>query len=828
MKLYKYADIALPIPVFQSYTYEIPEPFQKIISLGFRVIVPLGRRKMTGYVVGVKNQCDRQDLKPIHDLIDNEPIFSAELIKLARWIADYYICPLGEVLKAMLPGGFNPESKTFVELIKTEAEVQNYIKTNRAPRQEKILNLLLKKRKITRQQLRRTFRGANLTSSVQKLVEAGFVRQTIQLSKTQTKPKYETWLRLSPTLSTSENLTEIYQQLTKSAPVQAKCLKIVAEKTTISQKELLKQSGAGTASISSLIQKNYLEKYQKEIIRSYFREATPSSASKIALNEYQTRAVYHIIQAISENKYKTFLVHGVTGSGKTQVYIEAIKKILAKGQTAIVLIPEISLTPQTVRRFTQNFPNQIAVLHSKMSPGERYDSWRKLKDGTFKIAIGPRSAIFAPLKNIGLIVVDEEHEPSYKQYENQPFYHARDVAVYRGSLNNAIVILGSATPSIESYYNAKILKYHLLELPGRIDDIPMPKVNIVDMIKQKKLYPGQDISTFSKILQEKINEKLKLGQQIILLQNRRGFSTYIKCKDCGFIEKCEHCDITLTYHARGHLLRCHYCNFTKRAPDVCPKCQGKDILFKGIGTQKVEREIIKLFPQAKVVRMDLDTTSKKWAHEKILNAFGAGKYNILLGTQMVAKGLDFENVTLVGVISADTSLLLPDFRSTERTFQLLTQVSGRAGRKELLGEVYIQTYSSDNPGLKFAMYHDYKGFFYKELPVRKELNYPPFSRLVYILFKGESEEKIRNAALSFATHLDVKSELGQILGPIPSPLAKIQDKYRWQIIIKSIKKSDPSGKIIRQQIKNALRKFKAGKQIRGVKISIDIDPISLL
>ena len=407
-------------------------------------------------------------------------------------------------------------------------------------------------------------------------------------------------------------------------------------------------------------------------------------------------------------------------------------------------------------------------------------------------------------------------------------YNARDVAVVRGTINNAVVILGSATPCIESYYNTKTQKYHLLELPSRIDEIPMPKVTIVDMLVQRKRYPGQDVSVFSKVLQEKIKEKLKLGQQIILLQNRRGFSTYIKCKDCGFIEKCDHCEITLTYHASGRRLRCHYCNFSKKAPDTCPKCGGNDILFKGIGTQKVEEEIIKLFQQARVVRMDLDTTGRKYAHDRILSEFAQGKYNILLGTQMVAKGLDFQNVTLVGVISADTSLLLPDFRSSERTFQLLTQVAGRAGRKKLLGEVYIQTYSPDNSGLIFAEEHNFKGFFSDELPFRQELKYPPFGKLIYILFKGEKEDKVKQAAETFSTFLSLPSNIGEIFGPSPSPLAKIQDKYRWQLIIKSDKKIDPAGKITRLHLQKALAAYKTKKQLRSVRITIDIDPISLL
>jgi primosomal protein N' (replication factor Y) (superfamily II helicase) len=826
--LAKFADIALPIPVFQNYTYEIPEIMSPIIKTGFRVLVPVGKRKMTGYVINIKDECDRIDLKPIHDLIDKSPAISDELIRLAKWISDYYICPLGEVIKAMLPGGINLESKTYLKLIQNETAAKTYLEKNRTPRQNKILQLLLTQNQISVQQLRKRFRGANLSFSILKLIEAGLINQELRVSAAKTNIKYEIRIRLSNANKNKEIFEQALDDLKKSAPVQAKCFKIVQNEKQISLKNLLKQTGASSSVITSLIKKKYVEKYEKEVFRSYLKITPPATLTKLSLNEYQKRAIFHISEAIELGKYKTFLVHGVTGSGKTQVYIEAIKTALQKEKTAIVLVPEISLTPQTVRRFTQNFPDMVAVLHSRMSPGERYDSWRKLKQGRFKIAIGPRSAIFAPLDNLGLIVVDEEHESSYKQYDSQPLYHARDVAVIRGTLHNAVVVLGSATPSLESYYNTKSSKYHLLELPGRIEEIPMPKVTIVDMLTQHKRYPGKSVSVFSKPLQEKIEEKLTLGQQIILLQNRRGFSTYVKCKDCGFIEKCDHCEITLTYHAPGKRLRCHYCDFNKSAPDSCPDCGGSDILFKGIGTQKVEQELSKLFPQARVVRMDLDTTSRKHAHDQILGDFARGNYDILLGTQMVAKGLDFQNVTLVGVISADTSLLLPDFRSSERTFQLLTQVAGRAGRKDLLGEVIIQTYSPDNPGLIFARDHNSNGFFLDELPFRRELNYPPFGRLIYVLFKGEIEEKVEQAANSFFSCLKFPANMGEIFGPIRSPLARIQDKYRWQIIIKSDKKPDPSGKISRQYLHEALTRFKSKKRIRDVRITIDIDPISLL
>ncbi|HDP99328.1 MAG TPA: primosomal protein N' [bacterium] len=824
----RFADIALPVPVFQIYTYEVPECFRETLTEGFRVLVPFGKRKMTGYVVGIKDQCNREDLKPIHDLLDPHPVLSAEMISLARWISEYYLCPLGETIKAMLPGGTNLESRHYLSLQATDEQIRNHLEKYHVPRQEKILALLREHKQLSLQQLRKRFRAANLSSSVASLVKAGLIKSEINITSATARPKFEYWLQIHPNIQTQSTFDQICSSLLQTAPAQALCLAVVREHKQISQKNLIKTAGVSNSAIITLIQKEIIQRFEKEVVRSYLSAQTYKPPDSFALNEYQNHAIYQIEQAINQDCYQTFLLHGVTGSGKTQVYIEAIKRAQSKDKTAIVLVPEIALTPQTVSRFTSNFPGLVSVLHSRMSPGERYDSWRKLKQGQYRIAIGPRSAVFAPLENLGLIVVDEEHESSYKQYDNQPLYNARDVAVYRGRTNNAVVILGSATPSLESYYNAKAEKYQLLELPLRIDDVPMPQVTIVDMIKHRKEYPAHDVSIFSKFLHEKIQEKLAAGQQIILLQNRRGFSTHIKCKDCGHIEKCKHCEITLTYHEKGHLLRCHYCTFTKKAPSACPQCHGVDILFRGVGTQRVEKEIGKMLPQARVVRMDLDTTSRKWAHDRILSDFGEKKFDVLLGTQMVAKGLDFENVTLVGVISADTSLLLPDFRATERTFQLLTQVAGRAGRKGLAGEVYIQTYSPDNLGLKFAEQHDYKGFFLHELPLRKELNYPPFWRLVCLLFRGESEEKVRQAAFIVADMLRIPEALGKVYGPVASPLSKIQDMYRWQLIIKANKQNDSNGKLIRRHLKTAMLKYRSTKNVRDVKLSIDVDPVSLL
>jgi primosomal protein N' (replication factor Y) len=509
------------------------------------------------------------------------------------------------------------------------------------------------------------------------------------------------------------------------------------------------------------------------------------------------------------------------------VYIEAIYHALAKGRTAIILVPEIALTPQTVRRFRAHFADKVAVFHSRMSPGERYDSWRKTWEGKHKIVIGPRSAIFSPLKNIGLIIVDEEHEHSYKQSDLTPRYNGRDIAVVRGHFEKAVVVLGSATPAIESFFNAHIDKYKLITMPNRIDDVPMPDVEIVDMKREPKIIGRVDPIIFSRRLREKIDEKISRSEQIILFLNRRGFATMFKCHDCGYLAKCKNCDISLTFHLRGHLLKCHYCGYTRRAPDVCPECAGRDVMLRGIGTQRVEEELGLIFPGVKALRMDTDTTKGRMAHDRVLSRFGSGEYQILLGTQMVAKGLDFPNVTLVGVINADTELLLPDFRSAERTFQLLTQVAGRAGRKHKHGEVIIQTFTPEHYSLQYAKKHDYNNFFKAELFDRKGLMYPPYSRVISILFKGPDEKRVETVAAQIA-ELIPQSTTYRMLGPTPAQLSKIQNNYRWHILLMSDKQNDAGGREMKNVLRNAMQNFKHKHRASKVQIIIDVDPMSVL
>lgn len=823
---YKYADVVFPVPLDRSYTYRIPERFLEDAVLGVRVLAPFGPRKTTGFIVGLKEEADYPKIKDIEEVLDPVPLFTAEVLQLARWIADYYICGWGEVLKAALPAGIHINSERVIRLVHDNPESLLEALTAKAPRQAQIVRALIEQNPMPISRLKKKTM-ANVYSSLKSLRQAGLVKMELELPKARVGKKSETVVTLG-TIPIYD-IQARAEELRNSAPRQSEVLFFLLSNQyqEFTRQEICRRLGVSSGVIRSLADQELIRLKEVEVWRDFYAGSEIKPPPDITLNQDQAKALGALIRELDAGQFAPFLLHGVTGSGKTQVYIEAIHHVLKKGKTAIVLVPEIALTPQMVTRFRSHFKDDVAVFHSRMSPGERYDSWRRTWEGKHRIVIGPRSAIFAPLKKIGLIVVDEEHEPSYKQTDQAPRYNARDIAVVRANIDKAVVVLGSATPSLESFYNARAGKYNLISLPNRIDDIPMPSIEIVDMRKEPKIIGRKDPIVFSRLLRHKIDEKLSKGEQIILFQNRRGFATFLKCKTCGYTAECNNCTITLTYHRKGHFLKCHYCGYSQKAPDVCPSCGGIDIFFKGIGTQRVEEELHQLFPGVKALRMDLDTTKGKNAHDKLLGLFGAGHYNILLGTQMVAKGLDFPNVTLVGVISADTELYFPDFRAGERTFQLLTQVAGRAGRKDKLGEVVIQTYTKDHYSLIYSRTHDYIHFFERELAERRQLYYPPFSRMINILFKGEDLNRVRRSAEYIAE--GIKSDgTFKVLGPTAAALAKIQGNYRWQILLMSQKQIDSGGEVMRRSIKSAMAEYKQKHRIKGVSISVDVDPTSIL
>lgn len=821
----EFAEVAVPLPLNQLFTYRIPPELKSQVVPGMRVLVPFRKRKITGFVVRLTDETTLESVRLIIDVLDQTPAISGELLKLSDWIAKYYIAAPGEVLKAMLPAGIAVESECQVRLLPNSPEPDS----RQIPKmQAQIIQVLEQSEELSFKQLEKQVGSRGLYYHVRRLEASGVleVAQIIQSAKV--KPRLEKFLRLKKMPMDDTEFQNLLGSVNPNAKKQLACLTCLFQhKKPVPQRTLLQQVQTGSQTVNALVNAGLVLAEMKEVSRNYYSDTSSAPPPKLVLNPDQRQALETIGHQIDTGQFQTYLLHGVTGSGKTQIYIEALKKVIQQGKSGIVLVPEISLTPQTVRRFQSNFPGMVAVLHSRMSPGERYDSWRRVKAGKYRVVVGARSAIFAPVERVGIVIVDEEHEASYKQFETNPLYHARDVAVVRAKMNHAVVILGSATPSVESYYNALIRKYQLIQMPRRIDDIPMPVVQIVDMMREHRVYSYELTRVFSTPLKKKIAEKLARQEQIILLQNRRGYSPLIRCKKCGHVEHCVNCNITLTYHKKISRLRCHYCGYTTTVPTGCPECGSEQVVFKGVGTQKVEEELVKLFPETRVVRMDLDTTHGKRAHDKIITSFGQGKYDILLGTQMVAKGLDFNRVTLVGVISADTGLFLPDFRAGERTFQLLTQVAGRAGRKGAQGEVIIQTYSPDHPCLLYARKHDFLGYFQMEEAARKELSYPPYGRLVGVLFRGENEVEVSQAAKLFSRKLGAQKYPLDILGPTPAPLARVQNQFRWQVVVKSARETDPSGRLIRGIVNAAAKKYRQEIGESTVRISIDVDPITL-
>ncbi|MCU0410946.1 MAG: primosomal protein N' [Bacteroidetes bacterium] len=837
------ADIALPVPVDRVFTYLVPPELAESVAIGKRVLVPFGRQHLTGVVVALPASSDVKGLKPIRDVVDGAPSFSDELLQLTKWIGEYYFAPWGEVLRAATPQGLSLEGKRMVTVNPETIEQALAATAKRAPKQHAALNVLRASGSLSLSQLEERCRTKGIHAVVLALERQGWVRVAEEIERAKAKPRQERGVETTEAgILALKNSAESMQERQRSL-----LSVIAASNEPLFVKPLLRDSGYSLSTLSTLAKKGLVRFVQREVLRiSPYDIIEPPP--DITLNPSQEHVLSYIMRSVEAGEYHTYLLHGVTGSGKTQVYIEAMRKALSLGKNAIVLVPEIALTPQTVRRFKSHFGNDVAVMHSQMSVGERYDTWRSARDGRVRIVIGPRSAIFAPLANIGLIVVDEEHEGSYKQYDATPRYHARDVAIMRAVRSNATVVLGSATPSVESYHNAVAGKYTLLELSERVDNARMPTIAVVDIAKERrrvfealkeevrksgKEFPKRLPDTsISGLLAEEIRARIARTEGVILLQNRRGFSHVMECYDCGYVERCDSCEVSLTYHLAKKHLRCHYCGSVKKPPGVCPKCEGTDMRMHAFGTQQVHKELKQLFPQAIILRMDRDTTVRKGAHDAILSQFGAGKADILLGTQMVAKGLDFPRVTLVGVISADTQMLLPDFRASEQTFQLLTQVSGRAGRSTLAGEVVIQTLQPQHYSLKHVVVHDFKGFYQEEIAYRKELDYPPFSRLVLIEFSGGHESEVQHHAHRFAQSLNARNvkQAYTVLGPADAAIPKLRDQYRKHIVVKNLKTIDPGGGILRAALLTVEREYE-GSQLgksKKVKHVIDVDPVGMM
>jgi primosomal protein N' (replication factor Y) len=832
-----FVQVALPVPIFKTFTYSVPEQFAGHVLVGMRVSVPFGKRSMTGVIVDEIDHTDLAKVRPIADVLDDEALFSDEMLRFAEWLSTYYVSPLGETLRSMLPQGMSPESSQRISLADPEVidAVQELRRT--APRQAAILLALSDHPKgVTISYLQKKVGAENLHSQLAALESKGLIIREISEAKG-AAAKTVRGVRIPDALFDDEvQMHTLFDQLDRAAPKQAKLMSLLythAERTEnafVFVTELLEAADVSDSVLKGLFERGAVEIEQIEVSREEVlaeveedvQSMIETRTTPIVPNFDQQIAINALTGAMDSGTFRTFLLHGVTGSGKTQVYIEAIKHAIAQGKRAIMLVPEIALTLQLVERFTSAFGDRVVVLHSRMSEGERYDGWRRAASGNCDIVIGARSALFAPLRNIGIIIVDEEHESSYKQFDAQPRYNARDGAIVRAQINGAVAVLGSATPSIESYYNAQRGKYTMLQLPERVDNAKEPRIVIVDTItaRNQNLMRGH----LSMRLIHDIRERLKKGEGVILFQNRRGFSTRLECSACSHSPMCPNCAVTLTYHKHKDELRCHYCGYARKADTSCEICGNHDLRQPGVGTQKVEEELAEHIPEARIVRMDMDTTSKKGSHRQILTAFANGEVDILLGTQMVAKGLDFSRVSLVGVISADTQLLLPDFRASERTYQLLTQVSGRAGRRsEIEGEVVIQTAHPNHPAVRASFQKDYATMYGEELASRQELNYPPFSRFIVIEFRSEDQREVEKHARLFRQLLPTDSPAMQVLGPTPALIWKLRNYYRYQIVIKNPKAIDPAGKIFAAAFADAHDRYHAEHGKSSVQLIVDVD-----
>ncbi|MEO0249498.1 MAG: primosomal protein N' [candidate division WOR-3 bacterium] len=705
----KLVEVVVSFPVGKNLQYRVPEHLASRVTVGVRVLVPVGRREVTGFVVGVPHQPEVHELKEVVDVLDDQPVFTSRHLSFYQWVSNYYFTPLGVVLKVALPRSLYVDSTQIVAL--TE-EGRKYLDKGIKDRARGILEEIAKEGRIYLRTLKKTYKRSDFYTVLNQLEGMGLITKVIQRTQLAVKVKREKLIALS------EKGYQVVQSLgggdrfSKQAPLQAKLLRYLSERGEVFLSTLREEWGDGRGVVAKLEKRGFVTTTLKEVYRD------PLSGEKVIeepvphLNLEQQEVLKKIEEGIRSATYTPFLLYGVTGSGKTEVYLRAIEKVLHQGREAIVLVPEISLTPQLVNRFRARFGDELVLLHSRLSPGERFDGWRRIRRGMVKIAVGARSAIFAPFSQLGIIVVDEEHDASYKQ-EEKLRYHARDLALVRAKIEGAVVILGSATPSLESYYNAQNKKCTLLRLTQRVEGKPLPAVEIVDLRKERLHHSGGS-GELSGRLKSALRERLDLGQQSLLFLNRRGFAPCVMCKECGYVFRCSNCSVSLIHHQREKSLRCHYCGYTMLVPETCPHCGGLRIQLLGCGTERLEEEVGALFPHARIERMDRDTTGGKGGHKRILSRFTASRGGVLIGTQMITKGHDLPQVTLVGVVSADVSLHFPDFRSSERTFQLLTQVAGRAGRGAVPGEVIVQTFHPHHYSIRASQRHDYEQFYQEE------------------------------------------------------------------------------------------------------------------
>lgn len=818
----KYVDVIVPLPVAGQYTYSVPADLEDKVKAGCRIVVPFGSKKFyTAIVTSVhQNAPETYETKDLVEVLDTSPVLLKRQYDFWKWLADYYLCTLGDVYKAALPSGMKLESETLV-VSNPEFEADKPL----PEKEQRILDLLSDDSEQCITQLEKASGIKNLLPVIKSLLEKEAIRVKEELKRSY-KPRVEVRVRLTEGMQAEETVHRLFDTLARAPKQLALLMKYIelsgwsGEKKNpkeVSRKALLDATGATNSVFNGLVEKHIFETYTFEIGR--LSEGPVETVGLNPLSMAQQRAYTEILAHFHQKN--VCLLHGVTASGKTEIYIHLIQQAIQAGKQVLYLLPEIALTTQITERLRRVFGNRLGIYHSKFPDAERVEIWRKqLTDQDYDVILGVRSSVFLPFRRLGLVIVDEEHENTYKQQEPAPRYHARNAAIMLASMFGAKTLLGTATPSIDTYYNAVNGKYGWVQLTERHQQIQLPHIEVVDIkeLVRKKRMTAQ----FSPLLLQKIREALDQKEQVILFQNRRGFAPMIECRTCGWVPKCKNCDVSLTYHKGLNQLTCHYCGYTYQVPKSCPACGGVELMNRGFGTEKIEDDIKLIFPEARVARMDLDTTRTRTAYERIIADFEEGKTDILIGTQMVSKGLDFDRVSVVGILNADSMLNYPDFRSYERAFQLMAQVAGRAGRKNKQGLVVLQTKSPDLPLIHQVVANDYSGLYQTQIDERRLFKYPPFYRLIYVYLKHRKEGVLEQAADLMAGYL--RNGLGdRVLGPDRPPVSRIQTLFIRKIVVKIEQQASMSK--VREYLQQVQRAIIEDERFRSLLVYYDVDPM---
>lgn len=818
----KYVDVIVPLPIAGQYTYSLPEGWDEKVKEGCRVVVPFGRKKYYTAIITKVHETppEEYETKDVAEILDERPVLLARQYAFWKWMADYYLCTLGDVYKAALPSGMKLESETVVVYNPDFETVEPLTE-----REQNVMNLLSAETEQCITQLEKSSGIRQILPVIKSLLEKEAVKVKEELKRSY-KPRTEARVRLTPGMQDEEKLRGLFDGLARAPKQLAVLMKYIelsgwgtsgTDLKEVTRKSLLEASGASSAILNGLTGKGIFELYYQEVGR--LAKGVCNTVSLNPLNPAQQQAYYSVLSLFATKN--VCLLHGVTSSGKTEIYIHLIDQVLKSGKQVLYLLPEIALTTQITERLKRVFGNRLGIYHSKFPDAERVEIWQKqLSEQDYDVILGVRSSVFLPFRRLGLVIVDEEHETTYKQQDPAPRYHARSAAIMLASMFGAKTLLGTATPSIETYYNARQGKYGLVELTERYQNIRLPQIELVDIkeLARKKRMTAQ----FSPLLLQKIREALEHKEQVILFQNRRGFAPMIECRTCGWVPRCRNCDVSLTYHKGMNQLTCHYCGYTYQVPKSCPACGGVELVNRGFGTEKIEDDIRTVFPEARVARMDLDTTRTRTAYERIIADFEEGKTDILIGTQMVSKGLDFDRVSVVGILNADSMLNYPDFRSYERAFQLMAQVAGRAGRRNKQGLVVLQTKSPDLPLIHQVMSNDYFRMYSEQLEERELFKYPPFYRLVYVYLKHRKEDVLDQAAELMASFL--RKGLGErVLGPDKPPVSRIQTLFIKKIVVKI--ELDASLAKVRAYLQQVQRFLTEDERFRSLLVYYDVDPM---